>query len=50
MLSIEKCKDILKENGLKLDDEQIKEVRDFLYIIANIEHKYSNKTEENNGY
>lgn len=50
MLSIEKCKDILKENGLKLDDEQIKEVRDFLYIIANIEHKYNNKTEENNGY
>lgn len=50
MLSIEKCKDILKENGLKLDDEQIKEVRDFLYIIANIEQKYNNKAEENNGY
>lgn len=39
MLSIERCKEILKEEGMKLDDNQIKEVREFLYIIANIETK-----------
>jgi hypothetical protein len=49
MLSIERCKEILKENGLKLNDEQVKEVREFLYIIANIENKYYNKTEEKDG-
>ena len=41
MLSIEKCKQILKEEGMKLSDEQIKEVREFLYTIANIEYKYN---------
>ena len=49
MLSIERCKEILKENGLKLNDEQVKEVREFMYIIANIENKYYNKTEEKDG-
>ena len=36
MLSIEVCKNILKENGLRLDDSQVKEVREYLYAIANI--------------
>lgn len=36
MLSIEVCKNILKENGLRLDDSQIKDVREYLYAVANI--------------
>lgn len=46
MLSIERCKEILKEEGVKLDDNQIKEVREFLYIIANIETKIKNNKYE----
>lgn len=46
MLSIERCKQILNEEGMKLNDEQIKEVREFLYAIANIEYKYKNMQEE----
>lgn len=42
MLSIEKCKEILKLEGIKLEDNQIKEVREFLYAIANIEIKAMN--------
>ena len=42
MLSIEKCKEILKQEGIKLEDNQIKEVREFLYAIANIEIKATN--------
>ena len=42
MLSIEKCKEILKQEGIKLEDNQIKEVREFLYAIANIEIKAMN--------
>lgn len=49
MLSIERCKEILKEEGMKLSDEQIKEVREFLYTIANIEYKYKNIKENENG-
>lgn len=49
MLSIERCKEILKEEGMKLDDNQIKEVREFLYAIANIEYKYKNIKENENG-
>lgn len=39
MLSIEVCKNILKENGLRLNDSQIKEIREFLYKMGNIQYK-----------
>lgn len=42
MLSIEVCKNILKENGLRLDDSQVKEVREYLYAVANIALKSLN--------
>lgn len=47
MLSIEVCKNILKENGLRLDDSQVKEVREYLYTVANIALKAMNNNEEN---
>ena len=46
MLSIEVCKNILKENGLRLDDSQVKDVREYLYAVANIALKALNN--ENN--
>ena len=42
MLSIEVCKQILKENGLRLNDSQIKEIREFLYKLGNIQYKENN--------
>lgn len=48
MLSIEVCKKILKEDGLRLNDSQVKEVRDFLYAIAHIGLRVLNNNEEEN--
>ena len=49
MLSIEVCKNILKNNGLRLDDAQVKEVREFLYIIADIALNAENNNENKIG-
>ena len=46
MLSIERCNEILKDNGIKYNNKQIKEIRDFLYTIAKIEIESQEK--ENN--
>ena len=37
MLSIERCKDILNKGIRKFSSEEIKEIRDYLYLIADIE-------------
>ena len=38
MLSIESCRKILNANGYdrKLTDEEVKQIREFLYTLANI--------------
>ena len=37
MLSIERCKDILKSHDCDLTNEEIKQVREFLYLFAEIQ-------------
>ena len=37
MLSIERCKDTLNKGIRKFSSEEIKEIRDYLYLIADIE-------------
>ena len=37
MLSIKRCKEILKEHGMNLSDEEVGQVREFLYKIARIQ-------------
>lgn len=37
MLSIESCKEILNKNNYKLNNEEIKQVREFLYLLAEIQ-------------
>lgn len=37
MLSIERCKEIIKKNNYDLTNEEIKQVREFLYILAEIQ-------------
>ena len=37
----------IEENGLRFDDSQVKEVREYLYAVANIAFKTMNNNEEN---
>lgn len=37
MLNLEKCKDILNKGIRKFTNDEIKEIRDYLYLIADIE-------------
>jgi hypothetical protein len=37
MLSIERCKEILKIHNYQLNNEEIKQVREFLHILAEIQ-------------
>ena len=37
MLSIERCREILKEYGKKLTNEEIKQIRETLYLFAGIQ-------------
>lgn len=39
MLSIEKCKKILQQNGQIYSDEQVKQIRHQLYKLANLEYQ-----------
>jgi hypothetical protein len=48
MLSIERCRKILKDNGYKLNpsDNEIAMLRDFLMMVAMVENNNSSNTEE----
>ena len=37
MLSIERCREILKEYGKELTNEEIKQIRETLYLFAEIQ-------------
>ena len=37
MLSIERCREILKLKNLNLTNEEIKQLREFLYLFAEIQ-------------
>lgn len=39
MLSIERCREILKTNNLNLNNEEIKQVRDYLYFLLTCRQK-----------
>lgn len=50
MLSLAKCKTILKSKDFNMTDQQILELRDKLYFLANLEFTILNQTadEESN--
>lgn len=52
MLSLEKCKGILNNGTRKYSNEEIEDIRTFLYKIAAIEADYRNNTikQERNDY
>ncbi len=37
MITIEKCQKTLKDNGINLNNETVKELREYLYFLANLE-------------
>ena len=48
MVTLEKCKEIMKRHGYNYCDEDILKIRDFLYRIAAIEYKiYQRLLDEN---
>lgn len=47
MLSIERCNAILKANNLSLNNEEIKQVRDYLYFLAGLQVEADNNNETN---
>jgi len=48
MLSIEKCKKLLTQNGANYNDEQVKAIRELLYKLGRIdfENYQSNKLKD----
>ena len=47
MLPIERCEKILKENGTSMSKEEIVKLRDFLYILANLQVENENNEKNN---
>lgn len=48
MVSLERCRAIMKKHGYSCTDEELLMIRDFLYQLASIEYKvYQRKMHEN---
>lgn len=43
MLTIQNCYETLKNNGLKLKSEDLKELREYLYFLANLNNIANNE-------
>lgn len=39
MLNLEKCKKILQQNGKTYTDEEVKQIRNLLYKLGNLEYQ-----------
>lgn len=38
-ISLSKCKSVLESDGSKYTDEEVIQIRDYLYMLAEIEHE-----------
>jgi hypothetical protein len=38
-ISLSKCKSVLESDGSKYTDEEVLQIRDYLYMLAEIEHE-----------
>ena len=45
-ISLKKCKAILQKDGSVYTDEEVVQIREFLYKIANLEHEIYQKTKQ----
>jgi hypothetical protein len=48
MISIERCSEILKTNGIKADREAITEIRNYLYLIASLQEEEAHNDNSTN--
>jgi hypothetical protein len=48
MLSLERCKKILNNGKRKYTDEEVKQIRDYLYMIAELQLENETDTEIEN--
>ena len=46
MLTIERCKEILKQNGSKMSSEEIKELLPLLYMWANLNNELNEDNDD----
>lgn len=45
-ISLKKCKTILQKDGSVYTDEEVSQIREFLYKIANLKHEVYQKTNQ----
>ena len=45
-ISFKKCKVILQKDGSVYTDEEVSQIREFLYKMANLEHEVYQKTKQ----
>lgn len=45
-ISLKKCKSILQKDGSVYTDEEVSQIRDFLYKIANLDHEVYQKAKQ----
>jgi len=48
MISIETCKKILQETGKKYTDEEVKQIRNLLYKLGNLDYQLFTTNKLNN--
>jgi uncharacterized protein YpuA (DUF1002 family) len=46
MLNLEKCKKILQQNGKHYTDEEVKQIRNLLYKIGNLDYQIFKNTNQ----
>lgn len=49
MLSLERCAEVLKEGNITLENDVLKELRDYLYLLAGLQVEAVNNGLNGNG-
>lgn len=49
MLSLERCAEVLKEGNITLEKDVLKELRDYLYLLAGLQVEAENNGLNGNG-
>jgi hypothetical protein len=49
MLSLERCAEVLKEGNITLENDVLKELRDYLYLLAGLQVEAENNGLNRNG-
>lgn len=47
MLNLEKCKKVLEQKGKRYTDEEVKQIRQLLYKIGNLDYLLTSQIKEN---